>query len=119
MSADDLVVERVLRCVECIPAGRVASYGAIGAICDVGARQVGQVMASWGSDVAWWRVTNASGDLPRHLLARAHDRWLAEGITLKPNGRGCCYAAFACDLDELHAAWLRASADLPARAAPR
>ncbi|MGO2362615.1 MAG: MGMT family protein, partial [Brachybacterium tyrofermentans] len=81
---DDVTVERVLRVVEAIPAGRVAAYGEVGAIVGVGPRLVGRIMRTWGSDVPWWRVTNASGDHP--LLARALPYWETEGITVKPNG---------------------------------
>lgn len=41
-------------------------------------------MAREGHGVQWWRVTNASGDLPPHLMADAARHWAAEGITLKP-----------------------------------
>lgn len=100
---DDVTVERVLRVVEAIPAGRVAAYGEVGSVVGVGPRLVGRILRTWGSGVPWWRVTNASGDHP--LLARALPCWEAEGITVKPNGRGCRMAQFGADLTELrHAA---------------
>lgn len=98
---DDLTVERVLRVVEAIPAGRVAAYGEVGAIVGVGPRLVGRILREWGSSVPWWRVTNASGDHP--LLARALPHWQAEGITVKPNGRGCRIRDFGADLEQLRA----------------
>jgi alkylated DNA nucleotide flippase Atl1 len=98
---DDLTVERVLRVVEAIPAGRVAAYGEVGAIVGVGPRLVGRILREWGSSVPWWRVTNAYGDHP--LLARALPHWQAEGITVKPNGRGCRMRDFGADLEQLRA----------------
>ena len=64
---DEVLVERVLRAVEQVPAGRVVSYGDLGALVGVGPRHVGRVMSQWGGNVAWWRVTNRSGDLPPEL----------------------------------------------------
>ena len=51
----ELVIERVLRCVELVPPGRVASYGAIAAICGIGPRQVGSIMRHWSDGLPWWR----------------------------------------------------------------
>ena len=98
---DDLTVEKVLRVVEAIPTGQVAAYGEIGQIVGVGPRLVGRIMRTWGSSVPWWRVTNSYGDHP--LLARALPHWQDEGISLKPNGRGCRMAEFGADLDRLRA----------------
>ncbi|MGL5909955.1 MAG: MGMT family protein, partial [Phycicoccus sp.] len=86
---DDVVVERVLRAVEQVPRGRVVAYGDIAALVGVGPRLVGRVMSTYGSNVTWWRVTQAGGDLPAELLDEARERWAAEGILLKPSGRGC------------------------------
>lgn len=96
---DDLTVERVLRVVEAIPPGRVAAYGEIRAIVGVGPRLVGRILREWGSSVPWWRVTNHQGDHP--LLERALPHWRAEGIAVKPSGRGCRMAEFGADLEEL------------------
>jgi len=109
----ELVIERVLRCVEQVPPGRVASYGAIAAVCGLGPRQVGSIMKAYGHDVGWWRITNAAGDLPPGLLPRALPHWDAEGIRVKANGLGCRYADFAADPDALARAWRTAIADLP------
>lgn len=109
----ELVIERVLRCVELVPSGRVASYGAIAAICGIGPRQAGSIMKAYGHDLPWWRITNAAGDLPPGLLPRALPHWDAEGIRVKPNGLGCRYADFAADADALASAWRDATADLP------
>lgn len=73
-------VERVLLAADLIPAGQVATYGDLARLAGVGPRQVGAIMAREGGQVAWWRVVNASGRLPDHLLARAQAHWDAEGI---------------------------------------
>lgn len=110
---DDVTIERVLRTVESIPPGRVAAYGRIGAICGIGPRLVGRIMAAWGSGVPWWRVTDSSGDLPGPLLARAREHWDAEGIALKPSGRGCSMADAAADLTVLREAARASWAEIP------
>ena len=73
-------MERVLRAVELVPRGRVVSYGDLAALVGIGPRQVGTIMATYGSNVTWWRVTNAQGGLPPHLLDLARKRWELEGI---------------------------------------
>ncbi len=80
MGVDEAAVERVLLAAELIPAGRVASYGDLARLAGVGPRQVGAIMARHGAQVPWWRVVNASGRLPAHLIARATQQWDAEGI---------------------------------------
>lgn len=84
---DDLLVERVLRAVECVPPARLVTYGDIAALIGTGPRVVGAVMARWGGGVAWWRVVNARGALPVHLVARARPHWLEEGIALQGDDR--------------------------------
>ncbi|MGL5818798.1 MAG: MGMT family protein [Phycicoccus sp.] len=109
---DDVVVERVLRAVEQVPRGRVVAYGDIAALVGVGPRLVGRVMSTYGSNVTWWRVTQASGDLPAELLDEARERWAAEGVLLKPNGRGCRIGEYRADLGRLADAYERATSDL-------
>lgn len=107
---DDLTVERVLRVVEAIPAGRVAAYGEVGSIVGVGPRLVGRILREWGSSVPWWRVTNAAGEHP--LLARALPHWEAEGIEVTPTGRGCRMEQFGADLAALQEASAPALSEL-------
>lgn len=109
---DDVLVERVLRAVELVPAGRVVSYGDLAALVGTGPRQVGWVMRHWGSGVAWWRVTSHAGDLRGELLDRARPHWDAEGIAVKPNGLGCRIADHRADLVALAAEHARATRDL-------
>lgn len=105
-------MERVLRAVEQVPRGRVVSYGDLAALVGVGPRLVGRVMSTYGSNVTWWRVTNAYGDLPPPLMDEVRERWAAEGILLKPNGRGCRIAQYRADLARLDSDYVRATADL-------
>jgi alkylated DNA nucleotide flippase Atl1 len=109
---DEQVVERVLRAVEQVPRGRVASYGDLAGLVGVGPRLVGRVMSLYGSNVTWWRVTNASGDLPLHLADEARARWADEGIAWKPNGRGCRIREHRADLARLADDYDRAVRDL-------
>jgi len=76
-------VEAVLAVVDDIPPGCVATYGDVAAILGSrGARAVGQVMARYGSDVAWWRVVRAGGRPPAGHAAAARPRYEAEGTPL-------------------------------------
>lgn len=109
---DDVLVERVLRAAECVPPGRVTSYGQIGALVGTGPRQVGAIMSAWGENVPWWRVTNARGRLPSHLIARAREHWNSEGTPLTPDGDGCAMRSAAADPGEFAVAVHAATADL-------
>lgn len=98
---DEVVAARVLRAVELVPRGRVVSYGDLAELVGGTPRQVGSVMRLCGSQVPWWRVVNASGDLPEHLADEARSLWAEEGITWKPNGLGCRIDRHRCDLAAL------------------
>ncbi|MEV7657475.1 MGMT family protein [Streptomyces anulatus] len=76
--------ERVLDVADLIPPGRVMTYGDIAEWLDEGGpRQVGRVMALYGSAVPWWRVVRSDGTLlPAHEL-RALDHYRAEGTPLR------------------------------------
>lgn len=109
---DEVLVEKVLRAVELVPAGRVISYGDIAALVGTGPRHVGTVMREYGGSVAWWRVVNASGDAPKHKRQAVFDHWRDEGIAIKPNGLGCRIADQRVDLEELARAHADAIRDL-------
>ena len=113
---DELLVERVLRAVEQVPAVRVVSYGDVADLVGTGPRQVGRIMRDWGGNVPWWRVTSHAGDLGGDLLSRARPHWDTEGIRLKPNGLGCRIADHRADLDRLADDYARATVDLPGTA---
>lgn len=95
-------VERVLTLVEAIPRGRVTSYGAIAASVGTGGpRQVGQVMATYGGPVPWWRVVRADGSLPPCHQGEAGARYREEGTPLRRGGsvdiRACYWAPEGAD----------------------
>jgi alkylated DNA nucleotide flippase Atl1 len=82
-------VSRALAVVESIPPGRVMTYGDVAAaIGSRAARGVGQVMAYYGADVAWWRVVRASGHPAADLEQRALEHFRAEGTPLKRSSTG-------------------------------
>ena len=61
----ELYAELVLQCAESVPRGRVTTYGAIADVVGErlgrgGPRLVGNVMASHGAAVAWWRASAAA-----------------------------------------------------------
>ncbi|MFE7773835.1 MGMT family protein [Streptomyces sp. NPDC057445] len=81
--------ERVLDAAERIPPGRVMTYGDVAEwLGESGPRQVGRVMALYGSAVPWWRVVRADGVLlPGHELS-ALEHYRAEGTPLREAPRG-------------------------------
>ena len=89
---DDTRVERILRVVECVPAGQVATYGGIGAVVGESPRLVGRGLGPWGSNVPWWRVCHARGEIPGPR-ARAYSHWQDEGTPLTGAGRVALGAA--------------------------
>ncbi|WP_082569538.1 MGMT family protein [Knoellia sp. Soil729] len=109
--ASELTIERVLTLVELVPRGRVVSYGDLGAIVGIGPRQVGSFLRHHSDGLPWWRITNASGDLPAPLLTQAIPHWADEGILLKRNGLGCRIADYRADLDALATAYRQRIAD--------
>ena len=45
-------------------------------------------LATDGADIPWWRVVNASGRLPAHLLPDARRHWAGEGIDIEQDAAG-------------------------------
>lgn len=79
-------VDAVLAVVADIPSGCVMTYGDVAALLGSrAARAVGQVMARYGSDVAWWRVVRAGGRPPPGYADRAREHYEAEGTPLRPS----------------------------------
>ncbi|MFI8433333.1 MGMT family protein [Streptomyces sp. NPDC079020] len=96
--------ERVLDVADLIPPGRVMTYGDVAEwLGDGGPRQVGRVMALYGSAVPWWRVVRADGALlPGHEL-RALDHYREEGTPLREASRAA--AGHVPRLDMRRARW--------------
>ena len=86
---------RIHDAVRAIPPGRVASYGAIAAMAGRprSARGVGRALRQLddGSDVPWWRVLSARGEIsmPPSSHGRPLQRALLEdeGVTFGDDGR--------------------------------
>jgi alkylated DNA nucleotide flippase Atl1 len=84
-------VEQVLQVVEQVPRGRVTTYGLVAEAVGRrlhrgGPRLVGNVMATYGGPVPWWRVVRADGTLPPSHGDEAHQAYLEEGTPLRPSG---------------------------------
>jgi len=76
--------ERVLACVELIPAGRVMSYKDVAEFVGLaGARHVGRVLAYDGGTVAWHRVLRSNGTCAEHLRATQLRLLAAEGVPIR------------------------------------
>jgi alkylated DNA nucleotide flippase Atl1 len=70
----------VLDVIRRIPPAKVMTYGDIAEFLERGtARQVGAVLAGYGSEVPWWRVVNSTGRLPEQLRGEAVAHYLSEG----------------------------------------
>lgn len=84
---------RVQRLVRAIPPGKVIAYGGVAALLGVprAARGVGNVLASLPerSDVPWWRVLNARGEISLHGYPGLLQRMMleAEGVRFARDGR--------------------------------
>lgn len=109
---NEVLVEQILRAVELVPNGRVATYGDIASVVGIGPRHVGNVLARWGHGVPWWRVTNSKGELPPPLLERALERWADEGIPTKGPRGVCRIGDCRVDLSALEDEWTRSIADI-------
>lgn len=87
MPSNSDFVHAVLELVDSIPPGKVMAYGEVAAALGSRAsRAVGQVMAYYGSDVAWWRVVRASGHPAVDHSTKALQHYRAEGTPLKWSG---------------------------------
>ena len=78
---NDELAQRILACVEAIPAGRVMSYGDVAEY--AGARTprlVGHVLRHDGGSVPWHRVLHADGTFADHLRDEQRQRLIAEGV---------------------------------------
>src|SRR4051794_194727 len=73
--------ERVLTVVEAVPAGWVFTYGDVSEwLGESSARAVGVILATYGSDVPWWRIVRADGRPAAIGDPSARERLRAEGV---------------------------------------
>jgi alkylated DNA nucleotide flippase Atl1 len=83
-AATDDVAQRILACIESIPAGRVMTYGDVAEYAGVSSpRMVGRVLAADDGSVPWHRVMRADGSLAEHLYTEQRQRLLAEGVRFR------------------------------------
>ena len=97
MSEADTSFGAIYDYVRGIPAGKVLSYGDVGAAVGVTARTVGWAMSMAPEDVPWQRVVGADGYLriakrSPHLQALQRQLLEAEGIVF--DERGCVEPQF-------------------------
>jgi methylated-DNA-protein-cysteine methyltransferase-like protein len=77
------LAERILACVESIPAGRVMTYGDVAEYAGSrAARMVGRVLALDGGTVPWHRVVRADGSMAARLVVEQRGRLIAEGVRI-------------------------------------
>jgi methylated-DNA-protein-cysteine methyltransferase related protein len=80
---DDEVAQRILSCVQLIPAGRVMTYGDVAEYAGSRSpRLVGHVLAADGGTVPWHRVLRADGTFADHIRDEQRQRLLAEGVRI-------------------------------------
>ncbi len=98
MGVDEAYVEAVLSLVERVPVGRATTYGVLAdAVGRGGPRQIGRVMALYGSPVPWWRVVRADGSLPASHRREALPHYREEGTPMR--GRLTEAASLRVDLE--------------------
>jgi alkylated DNA nucleotide flippase Atl1 len=81
---EESLAERILQCVEAIPAGRVMTYGDVAEFVGTRAvRMVGRVLSQDGGTVPWHRVVRADGTCAEHLYTEQRQRLLSEGVRFR------------------------------------
>jgi alkylated DNA nucleotide flippase Atl1 len=72
--------------LEEVPTGKVVTYGDLADAVGLGPRQVGQILARSGHDLAWWRVVDAGGHPPKDAEETAAQHYKHEGISFHRAG---------------------------------
>jgi methylated-DNA-protein-cysteine methyltransferase-like protein len=89
---------RILDVIMALREGEVTTYGDIADVAGYPkqSRLVGRILATTGSDVPWWRVVNASGQIVSGHPDEQRDLLRTEGVTVidhrvrnAPIGRFC------------------------------
>lgn len=79
-----LFARQVLDVVDAIPAGSVMAYGDIAEFLGgPGPRMVARVMATYGDEVAWWRVLRADGTSAPEVAQRQLPLLRDDGVPFK------------------------------------
>ena len=85
---------RVFELVRSVPAGRVVSYGSVGAACEpaISGYVCGRILGRASDDVPWWRVVGKDGALPirkraPELEERQKKQLLKEGVIFTADGQ--------------------------------
>ena len=85
---------QVMRLCRAVPAGRVTSYGELGAQCDppISGYICGRVMGNVMEDTPWWRIVGKDGKLPISKRGPLHSleqrtRLEAEGVQFDEGGK--------------------------------
>ena len=104
-------VDAVLAVASMVPPGKVLTYGDVAELLGTGGpRQVGQVMARYGSGAPWWRIVRADGTLPGELVERASQQYGAERTPLVARNRPVPGAGARVDMHT--ARWLPPRSDI-------
>ena len=92
-TTDDQIKAQIFDIVRAIPAGRVLSYGAVGAgsTPPISGYICGRIMQNVPNDVPWWRVVGKNGNLPIHkrnpeLSILQRETLEAEGVDFDETG---------------------------------
>lgn len=81
---DEALAQRILRCIESIPPGRVMSYGDVAEYCGANTpRLVGRVLSLDGGTVPWQRVVRSDGTLATHKSDRQRELLESEGVRFR------------------------------------
>jgi len=84
MAETGSLAQRILACVELIPAGKVMAYSDVAEYVGTrAARNVGRVLAYDGGTVPWHRVLRADGSCAEHLRATQLALLAAEGVPMR------------------------------------
>lgn len=93
-ASDASIREKIFELARAIPSGRVASYGALGALCEppISGYICGRILQNVAADVPWWRVVGKDGALPiskrsPHLAAEQREKLEAEGVGFDEDGK--------------------------------
>lgn len=93
-AADDSIRDKIFELSRAIPAGRVSSYGALGAKCEppISGYICGRILQNVPADVPWWRVVAKDGALPiskrsPHLSQQQREKLESEGVGFDSDGK--------------------------------